>query len=290
MAEALTMYGVHGLGLPRAAQLPPVFSQADRAGNMLAMLSTNEYLQATTIERVRTSCSAPNGYIAGVGVGNIFHLPDLFPPGSRPLGIACTDVLPEVVLLGRVFVRNAARSDTLEEAIDRTHGADSIPSYVSAIRDEHDPATRKRFIRAIPDIIDWMKMRPDMSRLSQFPEGGGEVVRALRRHFGLIRELAAAGKITVAYASFTDPAWLEYVTGLPGWNNARNVIYASNIADHLGNRGRNRERVEGLHEAFGLLARTGDHWYADTTDHSLEYNLRVTQTPPRYDADDFTFR
>ncbi len=282
------MYGLSSRLKNAPYRLPPVFSEQDRAGNMLAMLTTNEFLDPVRAAHVRSSPQAPNGYIAGVGVGNVFAMMDLFPEGRSPRGIICTDVMPEVVLLGRAFVRSIAKSASMEETFDRLHGIDSLPVYLSVLRDEKHPEVRRRLLSAVPRVIEWMAERSDYSRLVSLPNIPGAVLKTIKRHFPALKRLAAEDNLAVTYASFTDPAWARYLKSLAYWGKFRNVIYPSNIVDHLTGRGKHMDKAGELNAVLADL-KGGDevNWFVDTTDTSLAYHLRISQDPPAYGPEDF---
>jgi len=269
--------------------IPMDVTKQDRLGNVLAMLVTNEHINSQLINEVSTSSTPPNGYIVGVGAGTVFRLIDLFPAGQTPRGIICTDIVPEVVLVGRALEYNIKKCNTMEEAVKGICGFDSIPTYYAVIRDEKNPIVRRRMISAIPYVVEWMKEHSIFSRLQDSRNSPGEVLRTIKRHFNLIKSLALEGKINFAYTSFIDPDWISYVKKLPDWDSLQNIVYISNIIDHITQRGTHMDSIPAVNTALSLFQGNDEYanWYVDTQEHSMNYQLRVRQQPPVYSGSDF---
>lgn len=272
---------MHGWARPfyEALRPPQSFTKQDRARNWLAILSTNEFLDPRLATEVRASPAAPNGYVVGAGLGNIFSMLDLYPEGQPPKGIVCTDVMPEVVLVGRAFIKSLKKSDSMEETVGRLKGVGSVPLYASVIHEEKNPELRKRFVSASPYVVEWMQMAPSTS---------GAALDAIRRHFSVLKGLAQGDSMAMTYASLTDPSWITYVQELPGWPDLRNVVYGSNVVDHATRRGLRTEEIMTVNAAYAQLAGGVEkNWFADTTDYRLQYDLRIRQQPPVYGRNDF---
>lgn len=116
-----------------------------------------------------------------------------------------------------------------------------------------------------------------------------DVLAAMAENFSMLHELATAGNIALAYADFTDPTFIEAVRSLPGFEESTNVIYSSNIADHITNRGTQVTNARVM-ETLKAYER-GDRLpiFIDTLA-SLNYYLRARQSLPQFQKSDLAYK
>ena len=98
-----------------------------------AILQTNERADEQTFSAVRESNQSPNGYIIGVGVGNIFTMLELFADPVQTKGIVAVEADPSVVLYGRILralFKIYPSYDTFHAAINNFQIVEAIRSTV----------------------------------------------------------------------------------------------------------------------------------------------------------------
>jgi len=263
--------------------MPSFISRLDRVGNMPAMLSTNERINAQAIERIRNSAKAPNGYLVGAGFGGIFQLIDLFQKPDDMKGIICTDILPEVVLLGRAFIRNAKTYARMEDAVDNLSGLKSIPTYLAVINDEKNTKVKKRLISSIPYLLEWLEERPNLTHLKASESIPGSALKAIKKHYQTIRKLALESRIAINYASLSDQNWVDHLLNLPDWDSHRNVIYLSNVIDHASKRGTTFAETKKFDVALtNISSASSENWFAYTDELNFRYSLQLSESQPNF--------
>lgn len=123
------------------------------------------------------------------------------------------------------------------------------------------------------------------------PGWASDYQAALEKSHPLLRRLAKEGNLVIAQADFTDPRLIDELTKLPDIRTLNNVIYLSNIADHLWRRQTIKSNA-GLVPDFSFLRGLQPqlphrNYYIDTLQTSLDYNLRVSFHPPSFSEHDF---
>lgn len=267
------------------------------------ILSTNEDLPDDTIDQVKHSEHPPNGYVFGAGMGNILSMQLLYLDGQIPKAILCCDVVPEVVVAGRVFVRLLAQAKDFPRLYDSfTNETVLTQTYQRVIDNESNDEVRKRFQTVtIQDLQKWFQFVVNKQSLygEGFREASGisndqtinELV-LLRDNFDMYHTLAKEGNIGVGYADMTNPAVLSIVKELPDFEASRNVVYMSNVIDHLTLRGTDLSHINDM-AVIGDVLGEGDergNFFVDTTKESLNYALRASTSGPVYQPDDFRRR
>lgn len=219
-----------------------------RAIGAPALLVTNERTPAGFHDRIRET-AAPDGWIYGPGCGNVLSFVEAF--AATPRGLVLVDVDPAVVLAGRMLVAALRRYPDAESFTSGFFcgGRQPLVTLEEEVLDREPSALlraalhgqRERLWRTLAMLTEGFSLEPgDTGRLldqwaSHYPPSGQHVpVRTfLARHYGRLRELAMRGDIAVLCSSLFHPALVAAVAALPGWRGGRNLIYLSNVADHV---------------------------------------------------------
>lgn len=219
-----------------------------RAIGAPALLVTNERTPAGFHDRIRET-AALDGWIYGPGCGNVLSFLEAF--AATPRGLVLIDVDPAVVLAGRMLVAALRRYPDAESftAGFFCGGRQPLVTLEEEVLDRETSALlraalhgqRERLWRTLATLTEGFSLEPgDTGRLlaqwaSYYPPAGHHVpVRTfLARHYDRLRELALRGDIAVLCSSLFHPPLLAAVAELPGWRGGRNLIYLSNVADHV---------------------------------------------------------
>lgn len=211
-----------------------------------AMEGTNESGSPSLFEKVRNQEFAPNGYLIGIGASNVFSMLEAFPKGQAPKAIILFDVDPAVVEFGQRLIQ------TLKD------NPNKLPFTVEDYKDS------QIFNEA------W----------------GANPKLAIKRYAPLLHQLTTEGNIIIARADFTNPQLIQGIAQLPEFKDLNNIIYLSNIVDHL-----NRSNYSKVPD-FSFLEQLGPtssqrNYYIDTLQKGLDYNLRVGTRVPHFSREDF---
>jgi hypothetical protein len=125
----------------------------------------------------------------------------------------------------------------------------------------------------------------------RFPIGQGYFLNERMQHildanFARMQQLAREGNIGVSLMSITSPHFLNGIRDLPDFSSSRNVVYVSNIIDHMTKRGEDAGQFDVLAplETLDTYRKTV---CVDTTEQDLAYLLRLRTLPPVYSGNDF---
>lgn len=215
---------------------------------VVAIRGTNESGDASLFEKVRLQEHAPNGYLIGIGAANVFSMLEAFPLGVEPKAILLFDIDPRAITEGQAIIEHFRQSDSYPEHI---FGNDAY-SYSTQV----------------------------------FPESATCQLReAVKKYAPLLHKLAVEGRIGITRADFTDHRLIPEFKNLPDIATSNNVIYLSNISDHIW-------RAQGLAPDFSFLNTLtpnppNRNIYIDTLTKGLAYNLRLSSTPPHFELNDF---
>jgi hypothetical protein len=230
-----------------------------------ALLVTNEITPAGFHDGVRET-AAPDGWIFGPGCGNVLAMIEAF--GGPPRGFVLVDVDPAVVCAGRMLVTALRRypdvasfsagffcggRETLLALENEVLAAEPSPSLRAAMNGQ-----RERLWRSLATLTGGFSQRSgDAASLlaewaAYYPPAGQVVpVRTfLARSYDRFREIAVRGDIVVLCSSLFHPILLDAVAALPGWRGSRNLIYLSNVSDHL----LRRALIESARARLGIVA------------------------------------
>ena len=114
---------------------------------------------------------------------------------------------------------------------------------------------------------------------------------AMKKYARLLHQLAQKGNLVIAQADFNNPELIQEIARLPGFRESNNVVYLSNIADHIwrGNVTGNTSFVPDFSFLDSLNPNAPNrNYYIDTLTTALNYRLRISTQPPEFKAHDFT--
>lgn len=109
--------------------------------------------------------------------------------------------------------------------------------------------------------------------------------------FDVLKDMARSNNIAVVYSDFTNPDLIASIRDLPGFQGSTNVIYMSNIVNHIA-RAKDVNFIDVWNKMGSLVAYGGRHsrsLFIDTLQ-NLNYFLRVRYTMPMYNEEDLVFR
>ncbi|MBI2196417.1 hypothetical protein HYU45_02275 [Candidatus Daviesbacteria bacterium] len=266
-----------------------------------AIGGTNETVSRGFFEAIRVK--NPDGYLVGVGVGNVFTLLHCFPEGTLPKGIILADVDPAVIAIGKLMVKKLRESETFEEFDRQVHGLSEeefIREIQEIVREEENSILTKRLDSLSRE--DWTKVwrytakNKDDASLYKYwnpeqydgtPYQGApiNVIGAMKERFSVLKQLADSNNIALVYADFTNSSFIDAVRELPEFSNSTNIIYLSNIIDHITGRGYQFGNAKVMEVLKAYENSTKPPVFVDTLQ-SLNYFLRVRNALPVYTHED----
>ncbi len=278
-----------------AMQIPEIETMG-----VTAVIGTNETVGEGFFEAVQSK--HPNGYLVGVGSGNAYSMIHVFENGVIPRGVVLADIDPKAVAMGRLLIQNLKESGT---AADFQINFFGIPEEAfnhqlqKMIADEPNMALRRRWESV--DVETWHRVWEELSKKRELVEWQDirdykhegeniDVVGAILDRFDILKQLADEDNIVMAYADFTYPDFIEAVKRLPGFDSSTNVIYLSNIIDHITKRG---FRIENARDMNFLKAYENPEHpavFIDTLGQGLNYFLRARNSLAEFTPDDFRNR
>lgn len=142
-----------------------------KSRGVLAILDTNEKTTVGFYETIREE--NPNGYVVGVGTGNIFSLLNCFKEDNPPKGMVLVDTDPRVVTVGRMIVDSLRQAETSSDFIDnffrlpKEKLEERIKEIISkeknaVLRQRLEKVPPKEWERVIKIIQDWSFVTPDV--------------------------------------------------------------------------------------------------------------------------------
>lgn len=266
---------------------PPVLEER----GVLAILGTNETYE---MARLQTEIGELDGYICGVGFGNILSLVDLYSQDVLPKAILAVDVIPSVVLAGRISIellKSSKDFNSFYESLISPATLEQLKKHVveqetsSIIRERLTTVDTNSFIEDIEREYEYIyeKNNYEGSRTS--------VLTTLRTRFNDFKKLAQNGNIGISLADATSPDLIDSFSKLPDFSEKKSIIYLTNIIDHITDRGyyfgENNEYFSIL-KPYEKLA-NGKNFFLDTMT-KMDYKLRASNKPPIYTPEDFGFK
>lgn len=275
--------------------IPPnvkdIFTTKDRA-----LLATNEYASEDFFKAIRAR--QPDGYIIAVGCGMSLALTKCFPKGVIPKGIILADIDPYVAAtVGAFFEELKTSKDTVDFdksflGLDVYDLTDKIRAYVE---NKGDDLLKQR----LTDVMgkdrnfywrDFFSRFEDnwkertFGREKERGKGTFDVYQAINTNFDVLKSVATNDALSFQFADFTNPVFIEAVAALPEFNTSTNIIYLSNIADHLiyGNQNSNLALIRNLER---YQAGSKPPIVIDSLQ-SLFYHLRASINLPLYSPAD----
>src|SRR3989344_5104409 len=276
---------------------PPEFKNAGVA----ACIGTNEAAGRGFFEAVQGK--NPDGYIVGVGAGNVFTMLHAFQDSVTPKGMILADIDPKMVAVGKLLVDKLCTSDSAADFRKKFFGIsenDFLSEMHKVIEGENNVVLKER-LSVFPEET-WKKIwkgiqrdadppiKWDEIRSYQYEGQNIDVVGALLDKFQVLKKLADSGNIAVEYADFTNPKFINAVRQLPAFQESTNIIYFSNISDHITNRGTKLENTECLNNLEDYEHSVKPAIYIDTLGQGLNYYLRARASMPDFNYTDFNYR
>lgn len=277
-----------------------------RARGQPALWYTQESIDTSLVEQIKTAEQYPNGYLIGIGCGGAFLHLEWFRDEVPPKAIILADIDPMVVLFGKALVEALKVLRTEEEFVREFlgwhgTGVERFMTYVEA-RDPYGPTLanviRDTYYRKDHEIEEIIKnsymfhgmfdpeMRKMLGEIREYEKKKlHKIAFPFMRHFDLLQRLAREGNLAMVHADFTHSGFLMEAADLPEFRQLRSVIYLSNIVDHVTDKGRD---LRGL----GKMSRIGHflHWHSQgsyITDCLAKegYKIRMSTEFPRYHPD-----
>lgn len=260
-------------------------------GGALALLSTNEYFNP---ENFAETIGEVDGYICGVGFGNILSLVTLSPKENLPKAVLAIDVIPSVVLAGRISIELMKTSLDFNSFIKNMNSEDSLEKLKKKILEEEtSPVIRERLENVdVKDILDDVKREFENTPSQGITDGKRiSVLAAIRSSFANFKTLATEGNLAISLGDATGENIIKSFATLPEFKERKNLIYLTNIIDHITQRGLDfgpNGELFSILQPYSLLA-NGKTLFLDTTQ-IMDYKLRAQNTPPIYTPQDFGYR
>lgn len=110
---------------------------------------------------------------------------------------------------------------------------------------------------------------------------------AIKKYGPMLHQLAKEGNLIIARTDFTRPELMDEIAKLPDFQNSNNIIYLSNIADHIYRRNPNSTPDFSFLQKLKLID-SNRNFYIDTLQNSLNYQLRISIKPPNLLPRNFT--
>jgi len=216
-------------GLILRGYTPRVFeTRSDR----LAALATNEKVDNNLFRAIRNH--KPDGYIVAVGSGMSLSLPLGFNKDTPPRGVVLVDVDKHVIAYTKAFVNAVSQTKDWADFYNRFY---------------RDPiGLAQNFLENDPDSQEALKTMDDYKRRSMekqiamsvgefnhriSDEGRLGIDNVLSATYDIWKKLTIEGNVAVVHGSLIDEAVIDTITHLPEYQTSTNLIYLSNIADHI---------------------------------------------------------
>jgi len=267
---------------------PPVLE----SGGVMALLATNEFFD---IEEIKKELPIElDGYIFGVGAGNIYSLTHLFDPEKPPRAIMSVDVIPEVVLVGRIAIQLMKRTGNFNEFLRVLQTEEMFLEEAHEVIEKETSQIVKQRLQAVnvksvlKDIGGQAVHTPTNGIIEYGFHDRVSVFAAIRDRWEVLQKLAREDNIGIGLADMIDGEVVASVSNFGEFRNTANVIYVTNIIDHITDRGTNFGENDKRLRAMGTLQLldNGKSVFLDTTQ-GRNYKLRVSQHLPEYSRDDF---
>lgn len=243
--------------IERKGLKPPDYQEA----GVSEFYGTNEKVSPALLHKLKTQEQAPDGYVIGIGVGNIFSLLDTFPQDKPPKGIVMINVDPRAV-------------EDAKKIVDQFREEGEVK------KDPIEELTQEEYERRV------------------YREGNYNVdtENVMKRHAALLRKLAKEDNIAVIQQDFLNPELIEILSCLPQLNTSNNIVYLSNIADWV-YRASSHDPYElkfkpedfAKFQFLSALQAKPPYktYFADSLQVPLKYKVRIGSETPRYYKSNF---
>lgn len=263
-------------------------TELDPRSNRLAVLATNERVDTHIYDQIKRK--GPNGYIVAVGSGLSLSLPSTFKKESPPKGVVLIDIDRKVTAITRAFV-NALKANTTYEEFYENFYSNPIEKAEGFLSDSpEDLNTIRTMSSGWADEIESQIDRSKRESAKVIENDRVSLYQVLSRDFELWRQLAINDQIAIINGSFVDKSVAEAVTALPEYEKSTNLIYLSNIADHIVDKHTWEKCDQTLNEFQAGISmynpKSNPAIYLDTL-RGFNYWVRVTKGIPSLIAADF---
>lgn len=272
---------------------PPEFKSIGVA----AFGGTNEAAPKSFFEAVQAK--NPDGYLIGIGAGNVLTMLHCFPDSVVPKGVVLADIDPKVVTAGKLMVKKLNQSETAED-FDKQFvrlSKDQFFTEISSLIEQEDNTVLKQRLSLIPKE-EWDLFWGNNAGAYESYRAGWKpyehqgsplnVSSGIRNKFPVLKQLAETNNIAVFFADFTNPALIEPITQLPDFRDSTNIIYLSNIADHISHRGSQIENLSSMQSLTAYQKASKSTIFIDSLQ-TLLYYLRARHSLPQYSPSDLSY-
>lgn len=267
-------------------------------GGVLAIIGTNETVGSGFFEAVQDK--KPDGYVVGVGDGNVFTMLHCFPDNVVPKGIVTADIDPRSVASGKLLINKIKQSNSAEQlnaAFFNISDNDFNTAFQEIIEVEENPSLKevwqKLGEKERDQILKGIRKKEYFSwhfnRLYETEGQNIDVMGAILDKFAILKQLAEEDNISISWADFTDPKFISAVNQLPDFDNSTNIIYSSNIVDHITQRGTQTENARVFEHLRVYEQGAQKPIFIDTLGVKLNYFLRARSTLPTFSQEDFPY-
>lgn len=265
-----------------------------------ALLGTNETIADGFLEELRRQES--DGYFIGIGLGHaLAFLPQLYNQKQLPKGVVLADIDPRVVVVGKLLFDKLASSSNAE-TFNREFFGQSEEAFLAEI--EAHKATFSEALRRRVDHLGeaaWRKVYQGIQQDFEYSKNSGGISKTIFKQgrqtdvihalgdplvFQFYKTLLEQGNITIEYTDFTNPVFIQAVKELPDFSRSRNIIYTSNIVDHITHRGRALENLKLMDNLRQFEDSEEVPIFLDALQ-ANNYYLRAANRLPTYQAKDF---
>ncbi len=215
-----------------------------------ALEGTNERGSPVLFEKLKGQGEPPNGYLIGIGASNVFSMLEAFPEGTTPTAVVLFDIDPAVIEFGQYLIQ---------------------------------------ILKDSPDELSSVIKKESGGNIF-FPVYNANPEQAILKYAKVLSQLAQEGNFVIARADFNNPQLVQELSNLPNLKNLNNIVYLSNIADHLWRRAvaGNRSYLPDFSFLSQLQPQSPhQNYYIDTLTGPLNYNLRISTEPPTFKLPDF---
>ncbi|MBI2599553.1 hypothetical protein HYW43_01380 [Candidatus Daviesbacteria bacterium] len=264
-----------------------------------AIIGTNETIGNSFFEAIQAK--HPDGYLIGVGSGSAYSMLHVFEDGVTPKGVVLTDIDPRVIATGRLLIQNLKESPTATD-FERSFFGMSEETFNQQLQNmiaaEQNPVLKRRW--ATISMETWHKVWTDLSkrevlewediRAYKYEGENIDVIGAVLARFDTLKQLADEDNLTMVYTDFTSPVFIGAVKQLPGFNDSTNVIYFSNISDHITQRGTQMDNIKAMNSLKDYENSEYPAIFIDTLGQGLNYFLRARNSVANFTEEDFRYR
>lgn len=213
----------------------PVFEQvADNqaASYRFAALASNERIDKNLFKAIKNH--TPDGYVVSVGCGMSMGLPLGFKLDKSPKGIVLVDVDKHVIALSKALI-NAIKQTKNPTEFYNLFYVDPITNAKKFLKE--DPEELATFEEMGFEKEEALRLQIERSRGSYqrriSEKGRPNIDNILVSTYDKWKVLINEGRVAIIHGSLIDKEVIDTITSLPEYSSSTNIIYLSNIIDHI---------------------------------------------------------